>query len=459
LEKFLASPLVILAYIPLLFIAAAIVSRGSVLLVYFFMPHYALLIGVPVALVLGGIAYGVIEGLGHALRSYNRLTFTNLLAAGAGLSMLLGFLPWQLDRRPIDPWGVLFEDYAASLVFFAVMIYLMMAGWWVSYSFRRVEERRISWAAIFAALGVASLPFAIFGMAQTSRLHDAVRSGDLDRVNAALKPWKSVDARNRNGVTPLDIAISMNRIDIGKLLLDRGASIQFPSASGTQIDHVANAVSYGRVNFVKLFMDRGAIYSAPALATAVQRDDPALVALLLEHGRFPPSVKNLNLASAIQRKSPSRFKVAEVLLQSGASFGAETSSGMSIMLWSLTIRDEETLRWLIQKGYPLNDLDRLGKGALHHAARTNGEMVSILIQAGADLNLVDREGLTPLATAVADGHLTNMLLLLQAGADPNAGRPGLKPVDLALRQRRDEDFLTPLRKASAKQTKQGAEIP
>lgn len=58
------------------------------------------------------------------------------------------------------------------------------------------------------------------------------------------------------------------------------------------------------------------------------------------------------------------------------------------------------------------------------AQRDGGDMLAALLAAGADANLPDKYGWTPLMHAVArnDHHAASMLL--RAGADPNAQRPG-----------------------------------
>jgi uncharacterized protein len=53
----------------------------------------------------------------------------------------------------------------------------------------------------------------------------------------------------------------------------------------------------------------------------------------------------------------------------------------------------------------------LGDGGLRHT-----ETLRVLIEAGADVNLPDRDGRTPLALARDRGHIAMVLLLQQAGA-------------------------------------------
>ena len=65
-----------------------------------------------------------------------------------------------------------------------------------------------------------------------------------------------------------------------------------------------------------------------------------------------------------------------------------------------SLRDETALWWAAQEGH--------------------AEIVSVLLDAGADANSVSRDGLTPLFQAAGGGHLAATQVLLRRGAD--AGR-------------------------------------
>lgn len=81
--------------------------------------------------------------------------------------------------------------------------------------------------------------------------------------------------------------------------------------------------------------------------------------------------------------------------------------------------------------------DRQGFTALHFAAQqSQTEAVSALLEAGAPVDPQDRFGNTPLWRAVFDsrGQVATVQLLLQAGADPDiVNEAGATPRDLASR--------------------------
>lgn len=114
----------------MMFFLAFGVFGGWAAVVVIFMPYVA----IPVSLVLGAIAYGVLEALGSALSARSSLTLLNLLAACSVVCLLLGFLPSRVSGGSAyaNPFDILFEDYVVSLVFYSVLLQVMAIAWWLS---------------------------------------------------------------------------------------------------------------------------------------------------------------------------------------------------------------------------------------------------------------------------------------------------------------------------------------
>jgi ankyrin repeat protein len=97
---------------------------------------------------------------------------------------------------------------------------------------------------------------------------------------------------------------------------------------------------------------------------------------------------------------------------------------------------------LIERKYPLNRFDGLGKTPLHYAVRAgHRHVVARLIEAGADVNAHDDRviGNTPLGDNAADCDYEMARQLTEAGADPTIrGWMQLNALDRA-RMRKDAD--------------------
>jgi uncharacterized protein len=80
-------------------------------------------------------------------------------------------------------------------------------------------------------------------------------------------------------------------------------------------------------------------------------------------------------------------------------------------------RDSRAIRDAIAAGADVNEVDRDGRTALHHAA-IHGDLgaVELLLEAGAQPNISDSDGWTPLHFAAAAYHVPVAEALLRAGA-------------------------------------------
>jgi ankyrin repeat protein len=82
----------------------------------------------------------------------------------------------------------------------------------------------------------------------------------------------------------------------------------------------------------------------------------------------------------------------------------------------------EVISILIDRGADVNASDNKKWTALHFAAQSqNAEVVRVLLQAGADVDARDEDGTTPLWRCLMSDTSTEVVhLLLEAGANPNA---------------------------------------
>lgn len=144
-----------------------------------------------------------------------------------------------------------------------------------------------------------------------------------------------------------------------------------------------------------------------------------------------------------------QIEAARALIDFGADVNARDEIEDSPYLYAGARGHLEILRLTLDHGADLSSLNRFGGTALIPAAeRGHVETVATLIAAGVDVNHVNRLGWTALMEAVilADGgprHRQIVDLLLQAGADPNIPDfDGLTPLQHA--QQRGFDAMAAL---------------
>lgn len=138
-------------------------------------------------------------------------------------------------------------------------------------------------------------------------------------------------------------------------------------------------------------------------------------------------------------------KLNEVL--DSAPVGLVNQRGMSGELaLNITIArsDGEWTAYLLHKGANPNLADRNGDTPLIVASRVGfGEAVTWLLKRGAKVDLGNRMGETPLIVAVTQRHTPVVRLLLEAGADPDVtdSAAGYSARDYAKRDTRSRQIL------------------
>ena len=116
----------------------------------------------------------------------------------------------------------------------------------------------------------------------------------------------------------------------------------------------------------------------------------------------------------------------------------------------LRLNAPELLRQLLQvnPNPGVNVADKFGWSPLHILAQNRTgqankcEMIDVLLQRRADVNVRGRRGATPLLKAAGSGAVDQVRLLLSRGADPNlALEEGTTPYDAAWHNRETRDIV------------------
>ena len=292
----------------------------------------------------------------------------------------------------------------------------------------------------------------------------------IARVIAAfVEAGADVNAVDRGGSTPLHYAVGRihNRTALStRALLDAGAEVNArDSRGGTPLHRAAGAVRPDNDSQVSLLVEAGADIHATddggrtALHHAVRSDNPAIAARLIEHGADvaarddsghvanPLDCARFNTATFFHLAPP---ETVARCIEGGADVKAESVyrrdgsqlPGLTPLHFaSVWARDPAIVSLLVQAGAEVNALDNSGGSPLHAAAGSTDDpaMIVVLAEAGAELN-VWRPGVhspygwTPLHLAVdRNRNPAVAAALLEAGADVHA---------------RQEDGPTPLHDAA-----------
>jgi ankyrin repeat protein len=193
-------------------------------------------------------------------------------------------------------------------------------------------------------------------------LLSAVMNKDIDAVQIRdlLSDGADIDARDEAGRTALLIATHGSRIDIAKALIEAGADVN----------------AKDRIN-----------------------DSPYLYAGA--HGYL--EILKMTLAHGADLKSTNRY-------------------GGTALIPASERGHVDTVRTLIEAGVDVDHINNLGWTALLEAiilsdgGERHQQIVGLLVKAGADINLADRDGVRPLQHARSRGYGEIEAILVAAGA-------------------------------------------
>src|SRR5258706_15161633 len=178
-----------------------------------------------------------------------------------------------------------------------------------------------------------------------------------------------------------------------------------------------------------------------ALIWAAAHDEADIVKVLLRGGANV-NAKDMGgytaLLRALEKKNDA---VAELLLtQPNLEVNAQGFSGMTALTWYVWSGIERNVKSLLERGANPNLSDADGDTPLHGAAqRGNVKLLQMLFAAGADPNARNKVGGTPLMWAGVYGQDAAARVLIEKGADPALkDEQGLTASAWAAKNKRDE---------------------
>lgn len=195
-----------------------------------------------------------------------------------------------------------------------------------------------------------------------AELHDAVVAGDLARVEGLIKAVAAVDEKNKSGETALLLAVKHDKAAIAKALMAAGASINARAKNKDTPWLLAGAS--GRTEIIRAMIPLGPDlsirnrYGGNALIPACERGHVETIKLLLTTAIDVDHVNNLG--------------------------------------WTCLL-----------------EIVILGDGGPRHV-----EAARLVLDAGANPNLADKDGISPLAHARAKGQSEVGALIEKAGGKP-----------------------------------------
>lgn len=266
----------------------------------------------------------------------------------------------------------------------------------------------------------------------------AAGKGNLAAVRLLLDAGAEVDAPGAEGSTPFLRAVGSGKVPVARLLLERGAdptvrtsrgvgAVLAASSSQAMLEYVVGelgldpdetsgemtalgcAAGVGNVPALRWLLDHGADPNRPirtgptALWSAVFRGHAEATRLLLDRGA-DPSGRDRHGASLLRRAVESgRPEVVDLVLDCHAH-GRVEEGPAEALVHAIDRGDARLVRHLlVRHGVSPDSRDALRRTPVMLAAAAGRlEIVTILVEAGADLRLRDRRGRTVLEHVEAE---------------------------------------------------------
>jgi ankyrin repeat protein len=244
-------------------------------------------------------------------------------------------------------------------------------------------------------------------------LYGAVKRGSLAMVDCLLRWGADINMKMDDGKTPVYVAAENKNVDVLQRLVDAGADVDLVTTE----------------NFAAL---------------QIAHDSAEIVRILLSAKKKPDINRSSPRGSILYRASKQNcVKVVEILLQHNPDLEtpgpySDFYASRSPLLAAVYQGHPEIVQMLLQAGANINQSTSNGDRPLHYAIWTklqasNEECLKILLEYHPDIDALDVQLDTPLHCVTDETPVLSIRRLINAGADPEiSNRRGYTPVSMAI---------------------------
>jgi ankyrin repeat protein len=254
------------------------------------------------------------------------------------------------------------------------------------------------------------------------KLFIAIESNDIVTAERLLRAGANLEAKRTNGVTPLMNAAERGSVPLVSLFLENGARAgEKDEQFETALSHAARGGYVRAANLLAQVSDTKD--KNRALFAAIEGRPVGII----EVADAPVQPNLLQTQSAAPEESWTA--TVESLLANGADIEARNEDGSTPLDWAASFAQTDILKLLIQRGAQRDVIDKYGNTPLISAAcecaiatmNSAYQVVKILLDQGAKVNARNHDGRTALMMASGMTGGTALLeLLVNNGADPKA---------------------------------------
>ena len=358
-----------------------------------------------------------LQHLQQALAAEDLTLASSLIQANANISRTdvadLVYVFSQLESRTALSWLMTQGGHLFSVDAIGVTVYQ-----------RLLETNQNQYATLYYFLangqsisGAGSLALYL----ESCLLHDYSRRSDEQLALYLLQQGACPFSKARlEGAPPLSIAVRLGWQRLVKALLKCGVDANATDSAGQTALH--HAAQFGRIAFVLELIRYGALpekramngQSAYGLAL-IQGDSTCITALTWSNWSLPGrKLQACDLPAAVLAKDTT---AVQMLVELGVPLNAYDQNGSTALIHASGLGLQDIVHFLLKKGADTEIAAKGGATAVWAAiSQSNTEILRILLEAGANSNQMVA-GYPPLNLACLSGSPEQVSLLLEYGAD------------------------------------------
>ena len=294
-------------------------------------------------------------------------------------------------------------------------------------------------------LSIAFLSLLLIGpITRGDNIDDAVKNGDFEGVQALVDSNREVlDNQDKEGKSPLHLAIERDFSDIARYLIEQGANVNLNDSNFESPLHYC--ASRGNLEMGRLLLQRGStsindfsvskydsfVGNWTPLHLACLKGHPEFVQLLLDHGADIEARDGVQRTPLILSVECRDMRVVHGLVERGADINAQAIRGYTPLLWAARNGFREMVDYLV-------DLETsIEPDKLHTAfdmAVSNGmdRLLEVVLQQGFDISELAKHDPDVICYAAAGGSPEILRVLIEVGFNPeHADKDGCRPIHYA----------------------------
>ena len=250
----------------------------------------------------------------------------------------------------------------------------------------------------------------------------AAKRGYLEIVDILLAAGADPNAKDQQSQTALTYAAMTGHDKVTQRLISAHADIEVVDNDGKT--PLIWAIISRNTQTVSLLVEAGAnvnqpdIKGASPLIYSLTQSSPDITRKLIDSGAEVDVVlKKSNMNTLILAAMQGDTYIIQALINKGIDVNSTTTAGVTPLLAAIVTNKKAAAKLLLASGARLNDKDKVGRSAIFYSAnaKIDPEIAQMLIEKGADINVMDNNGFTPLSLAAARGNTEAVKVLIKAG--------------------------------------------